>query len=82
MTLESFRRSRNLTQAEAAAALGLSSAGYLSRLETGAITCPMRLALKIEAWSGGMVLAVDLLSHEDARLLERAINRATASTAA
>jgi len=73
MDLESFRKSRGLTQSDLAHRLGLRSKGYVSRIETGATPCPLRLALKIEKLSGGQVTAgslcpeaVDLLPGEGA----------------
>lgn len=61
MDLETFRKSRGLTQADLAKALGLRSKSYISRLETGAGPgASLRLALKIERFSGGLVKAADL----------------------
>lgn len=60
MDLESFRKSRGLTQTELAQRLGLRSKGYVSRIETGAAACPLKLALKIERLSGGEVTAASL----------------------
>ena len=60
MKLESFRKSRGLTQLELARALGLRSKSYISRLETGAGPASLRLALRIEQFSDGQVRAADL----------------------
>ncbi len=70
MDLESFRKSRGLTQSDLAKLLGLRSKGYVSRIETGATPCPLRLALKIEKLTGGQVTAGSL-SPEAAELLPR-----------
>jgi transcriptional regulator with XRE-family HTH domain len=74
MSFESYRKSLGLTQAQAAVALDLSSAGYLSRLETGSTPWPLRLALRAQKWSGGRVRALDLLAEEDAKLLMEALD--------
>lgn len=74
MDLESFRKSRGLTQEQLASELGLVSKGYVSRIETGDVRAPIKLALQIERWSGGEVRAVELLSPEDAGLLQAAID--------
>lgn len=71
MDLESFRKSRGLTQSELAKHLGLKSKGYVSRIETGAAACPLKLALKIEKLSGGEVTAASLCP-EAAELLPEA----------
>lgn len=81
MALEPYRRSRGLSQADVAEQLGLSSAGYVSRLERGSTPFPVRLALLVEAWSDGEVRAVDLLPPEDAQLLSQVISRASAPPA-
>jgi transcriptional regulator with XRE-family HTH domain len=76
MSLESYR-SRNGCSLEAvAAAIGLTSKGYLSRLERGSTPWPLELALRVEEWSAGEVRAVDLLEPAKAALLEGAIRRA------
>ena len=60
MDLESYRRSRGLTQEQVAQALGLRSKGYISAIETGREKTSLRLALKIQRWSQGQVLAASL----------------------
>lgn len=60
MKLESFRKQRGLSQQQAAAELGLRSKGYFSRLESGKAPMPLRMALRIQEWSGGKVPAADL----------------------
>lgn len=60
MDLESYRKGRKLTQAQFAAALGLRSKSYISGIERGRISCPIKLALKIERWSHGEVSAASL----------------------
>lgn len=65
MDLETFRKSRGLTQAQLAEALGLRSKSYISRLETGAgPPASLRLALRIEQYSGGLVKAASLCPQE------------------
>jgi transcriptional regulator with XRE-family HTH domain len=71
MKLESFRKRRELTQKQAAAELGLLSKGYFSRLESGKAPMPLKLALRIQAWSGGKVTAAELVSPEQALLLRQ-----------
>jgi transcriptional regulator with XRE-family HTH domain len=61
MDLESFRKSRGLTQQQLATAVGLRSKSYISRLETGAgPPASLRLALRIERFSDGLVSASSL----------------------
>lgn len=83
MTLTEYRDSRGLSLSECALALGLQSGskGHLSRLENGLAPWPIKLALQVEAWSGGEVRAVDLVSPDDAALLSAAIARGRALTA-
>jgi transcriptional regulator with XRE-family HTH domain len=59
-TLRSVRRSHRLTQKQLAAALGLRSKGYISKLEGGLKPIPLRLALEIQRWSDGKLRAADL----------------------
>ena len=60
MDVVSFRKSRGLSQAEFAAALGLRSKSYVSELERGRQKYPLKLALKIEQLSDGAVPAASL----------------------
>lgn len=70
MDLEAFRTSRGLTQEQLAKALGLRSKSYISRLETGlGPPASLRLALKIERFSEGLVRARDLVAPDEAELL-------------
>lgn len=69
MDLISFRKSRGLSQEQAANELGLGSKGYISSIESGTWRCPLKLALKIERWSDGAVPADGLVSDEDRALL-------------
>ncbi len=71
MNLIEFRESRGLSQQDLAVALGISR-GYLSRLEQSRQAFPLRLALQIQAWSHGQVLARDLVSDEDRALMDAA----------
>lgn len=73
MDLKAYRESIGLTQAETAAALGLRSKGYVSSLETGAKGAGLKLALRIEQWSGGRVSAATIIKPEDASLLKRSV---------
>ena len=61
MNLESYRKSKGLTQSALAEALGLRSKGYISQLERGVEACSLALALRIEKWSGGEVTAAELV---------------------
>lgn len=76
MDLESFRKLQGLSQEQAAAELGLRSKGYISRIESRATPCPLRLALQIEEWSGGKVPAETLLDDRDRQLLRANRGRA------
>ncbi|MGZ3272407.1 MAG: helix-turn-helix domain-containing protein [Caulobacteraceae bacterium] len=78
MDLAAFRRSKGLSQQQAAAALGLRSKGYFSRIETGVAVCPLKLALKIEKWSDGAVRAADLCPDDADLLTAHAPTGATA----
>jgi len=76
MGLAEYRKTRGISQEAAAAELGLASKGYFSRLETGRAPWPIKLALAVEVWSQGHILALSLISDEDAALLRAAIERA------
>lgn len=78
MDLRALRESRGMSQQEMAEALGLTSKAYISQLETGDVSMPIRLALEIEVWSRGECPAVGLLSRADAMLLQAAIDRGRA----
>lgn len=60
MDFATYRKSLGLSQEECAHALGVRSKGYISDIETGARHASLRLALKIQAWSGGKVDASTL----------------------
>jgi transcriptional regulator with XRE-family HTH domain len=81
MKLAEHRKRLGLSLEELALQLGLkaNSKGFLSRIENGAVPCPLRMALQIERWSGGLVTAAELLAGEDRKLLEDALERAAAS---
>ena len=70
MELESFRKSRGLSQAELARELGLRSKGYISDIEGRRQRCSLRLALRIQQWSEGAVPAASL-NTDAADLLPR-----------
>lgn len=59
MTLAEYRAARGLTLEQMAIELDLSakSRGWLSEIERGVTDASLRLALRIERWSGGEVLA-------------------------
>lgn len=59
MDLATHRTARGLSLEECAVALGLSptSKSWLSEIENGKRAASLRLALRIEAWSGGQVPA-------------------------
>ena len=60
MDLKAYREGRGLSQEECANALGLRSKSYISEIETGAKPASLKLALKIERWSGGSIRAAEL----------------------
>jgi transcriptional regulator with XRE-family HTH domain len=82
MDLSAYRKLRGLSLEQVALELGLRSKGYFSRIESGAISTPLRLALQIEEWSNGQVPAAGLVSPEDAALLAKVRQRATADAEA
>lgn len=81
MDLREYRRLRGLKQSDVADAFGVS-VPHVSQLEGGVVPFTLRLALRIEAWSVGEILAVELLEPEDAALLTAAIVRALDRVAA
>jgi DNA-binding XRE family transcriptional regulator len=60
MDLVSFRRQKGLSQEDVAKAVGVRSKSYISRIETQPGSCSLRLALKIERFTDGLVQARDL----------------------
>lgn len=62
MEFSEHRKSLGLTLAETARQLGLSakSVGWLSDIENGKRDASLRLALRIERWSGGRVPAASV----------------------
>ena len=66
--LAAYRRTLRLSQEQFAAELGMRSKGHISNIEKGS-PAGLRLALKIEAHSRGLVPADGLVSPEDAHLL-------------
>lgn len=60
MDLASYRKQLGLSQESCARALGVTSKGYISDIESGARHASLRLALKIEQWSGGAVDAASV----------------------
>lgn len=72
MSLEEYRKSVGLTQAELAARLGLRSKGSIWMIESGHRPASIRVALQIQTWSNGVVPAAELVSAEDRLLLAQA----------
>jgi len=70
MELAAFRKSRDLTLDAFAAAVGIKSKGYISRIESGLDPAGLRLAIRIQRFSEGAVPAIDLVTPEDRELLE------------
>lgn len=60
MELESFRRMKRWSQGQLAQAVGLKSKSAISMIETGERTASLRVALKIERISGGLVPAASI----------------------
>jgi transcriptional regulator with XRE-family HTH domain len=60
MDLQSYRKSRGLTQRQVADELGVKSDSLISMIERGERPASIDLAVKIQAWSGGKVLAAEL----------------------
>lgn len=62
MDLQTYRTSKSLSLEECAVQLGLSptSKSWLSDIEQGKRAASLRLAMKIENWSGGKVRAARL----------------------
>lgn len=62
MSLASYRAELGLTLEQVAVALGLkpSSRGWISEIENGRKDASLRLALRIERWSGGRVTAASV----------------------
>ena len=71
MAFIDHRKALGLTLAQTAAELGLSekSVGWLSDIENGKRDASLRLALRIEAWSGGKVpawsVSKELAAHRE-----------------
>lgn len=60
MELAAYRKSLGLSQEECARALGITSKGYISGIESGDRRASLKLALRIEHWSKGKVRAANL----------------------
>jgi len=60
MDLATLRKQRNLSQEDLAALLGVRSKGYISDIEKAQRPASLRVALLIEAWSGGVITAESL----------------------
>lgn len=62
MTFAEYRAHHGLTLEQCAVALGLSpsSQSWLSEIESGKRDASLRLALRIESWTGGQVTAASV----------------------
>lgn len=65
MSFATYRADRGLTLEQCAVELELSpkSRGWLSEIERGVTDASLRLALRIERWSGGAVTAASVCSE-------------------
>jgi transcriptional regulator with XRE-family HTH domain len=79
--LDSFREAQRKTLLTAAQDLGLDPKGYLGLLDTGETASAIRLAMQVDALSGGQLPAEQLLEPEDAELLRRYVELANARAA-
>lgn len=79
MNVDSFRKSRGLSQTKFGRALGLGpkSKGYVSRLENGRQPWTLQLALKAEQVSGGELKAAELCPEAAELLASQRNNAAT-----
>jgi transcriptional regulator with XRE-family HTH domain len=76
LQLSLCRKRRGFTQAELAAALGLQSKASISNIESGFRPATFSIAVDIENFFDGEVLAISLLSPDDAKSLRAVIQRA------
>jgi transcriptional regulator with XRE-family HTH domain len=53
--IKSFRRANKLTQQQLADAAGIRSKAYISSIESGAETCSLKVALRLEQFSHGEI---------------------------
>jgi transcriptional regulator with XRE-family HTH domain len=60
MDLATLRKQRNLSQEELGVVVGIRSRGRNSEIESGTRPASLRVALLIEAWSGGLIRAETL----------------------
>ena len=67
MDLRTYRKSLGLSQEQCARELGVRSKSYICGIETTRRDASLRLALKIEQWSGGKVPA-SAVSNEAAQI--------------
>lgn len=78
-TLAEYRAEQGLTLAQTCVAIGLkpSNRGWLSEIERGVVDASIRVALKIERWSGGKVagssLCSELAEHEAPKAVDDAV---------
>lgn len=64
MDFESYRKSRGLSLSATASALGLQSKTYVSDIEKRRRPPSLRVAIRIQAWSAGVVTARELLPDD------------------
>ena len=60
MNLRSYRKARGLSQKQVAEALEIGAESLISMIERGRRQPTLRLALRIQKWSGGEVRAAEL----------------------
>lgn len=60
MDLVTLRKELGLSQEECAKALDLKSKSYICGIERGNVQASLRLAMKIDRWSGGRIKASSL----------------------
>jgi len=70
MNIQELRAELGMSLGDFARAIGLSSKGYVSELERGAVSCSVATALAIEKLSEGRIPARSL--NDDVALVEEA----------
>ncbi len=77
MDLATYRKQLGISQEACARALGIKSKAYICRIEREPKAASLKVAMRIEKWSGGKVRA-DTLSKEAADLRRLGPGRAAA----
>ncbi|AJP72284.1 helix-turn-helix domain-containing protein [Sphingomonas hengshuiensis] len=75
LLIRSIRDERGQSLDELAAAIGVGSRGYMSRIENGKVQCSPRIALAIEQWSGGRIPAEQLSADVALVVAARSLSR-------